>query len=211
MWVDGSYFMPWGTWHAIAKDMTELDISQSFNTLGVGNPFLTAFTTLKTWRRDRPPVDPFTKQEIWNNVDPAHIKYLKTFSWLHNLVTPGIFENIFVPGYTERQGWVGRSTAVIKGWITGEPFNDKWNREYGNEQFFRFFGINAQTISPAQTMAITKARLNVLRGDLRKRVRNPSVQGNPDKIKKAIAIYQKKAKKIMDKDPGIFARGRYNR
>ena len=211
MWVDGSYFMPWGTWHAIAKDMTELDISQSFNTLGVGNPFLTAFTTLKTWRRDRPPVDPFTKQEIWNNVDPAHIKYLKTFSWLHNLVTPGIFENIFVPGYTERQGWVGRSTAVIKGWITGEPFNDKWNREYGNEQFFRFFGINAQTISPAQTMAITKARLNVLRGDLRKRVRNPSVQGNPDKIKKAIDIYQKKAKKIMDKDPGIFARGKYNR
>ena len=206
MWFDATYFMPWGTWQAIFTDMSQAEISHHADTLGIGNPFLTAFTALKTWKRGRPPVDPFTKQEIWNNVDPFEIKFLKMFSWLQNLVAPGIFENILVPGHQERQGALGRTkTIMINRLVTGKPFRDKWGRQWGAEQLGRWFGFNLQIISAEQGISIKKARLALLKSDLRKRLRTPSVRGNPRKRERAIKIFQKKARKIMRRGAGEFS------
>ena len=213
MWFDGSYFMPWGTWQAIIQDLSDKEIAMATRQLGISNPLLTVLGTLGSARRGRPLVDQFTKQEIYNNLDTPTTKYLKMFSWMHNIITPGVIENIVfsLPGtadYTERQGALGRLVTVSKGWITGERYKDRWQRGYGIEQLGRFIGVNAQIIESAQTHAIIRAKVNALKQDFRRKMRSPAFYKDTAAVKKAVTMLHEKIEKIssMKKDPGIFTR-----
>jgi hypothetical protein len=213
MWFDGSYFMPWGTWGGVLRDMWEGEISMLYRQAGISNPLLTVLGALGSARRGKPLVDQFTQQEIYSNIDRTDQKMIKLLSWMHNIVTPGVFENIAfslpgMPDYTERQGALGRSIAVMKGSIKGEPYLDKWYREYGREQFWRGLGFNAQIIERRQTYAIEAAMETDLWADFNKLARKPYYRKHRDKLRKAYELTRKKIEKLRSKDPGIFKRRR---
>jgi len=213
MWFDGSYFMPWGTWGGVLRDMWEGEISMLYRQAGISNPLFAVLGALGSARRGKPLVDQFTQQEIYSNIDRTDQKMIKLLSWMHNIVTPGVFENIAfslpgMPDYTERQGALGRSIAVIKGSIKGEPYLDKWYREYGREQFWRGLGFNAQIIERRQTYAIEAAMETDLWADFNKLARKPYYRKHRDKLRKAYELTRKKIEKLRSKDPGIFKRRR---
>ena len=174
-WVNGEYFMPWGTWSTILRDVTQKEGFEAFKSIGFGNPIISVFQAINSGTRDKPPVDPFTKQPIWNQLDSPQEKYLKLASWLSNQVMPSVFENIGVQD-ASRQGAIGTTARVLESKITGEPFKDKWGRTLTLDQSIgKWFGFNITTISPKQTKIIKFAKQKELRKSLFKILLDPRI------------------------------------
>ena len=182
-WVNGEYFMPWGTWSSMVKDVfVDQEFARAFKGVGVGNPTLQAYKAISSGRPGSPPVDPFTQKPLWNALDPIPTQYLKMMSWVGNQVLPSVIENIAIPS-AETQGAVGRSYRWTKGAITGKPYKDKWYRTLSASQAWgRWVGFNVTPISHRQGMAIKQARIRVKRLEFRKIQRNPNIS-NAKKLK----------------------------
>jgi len=211
MWFDGLYFMPFGTWYSIFKDLSRGDVAEGFKSMGISNPFLTAYQSLNSATRDKPAMDPFTKQPIYNPLDTPQEKYLKIISWLHNVVTPGVIENFMIPG-AQKRGALPIIIDVTINKAKNKELRDKWGRLMGWEQILRFFGINPYAVWPPQKRAIDKARLADLQWWFNKKIRPLHPVNDWKKIRKIREIYNKKKSKILitKSDVGLGG-GVYNR
>lgn len=174
-WVNGEYFMPWGTWSTVIRDMSQREGFEAFKSAGIGNPLLSVFQMITSAGTDKPPIDPFTKQPIWNQLDTPQSKFLKLSSWLSNQLMPSVFENLAVQD-APRQGALGTTIRAIESKVKGEPFKDKWGRTLTPEQALgKWFGFNITTISPKQTKIIKFSRIKTLRKELIKKLLDPRV------------------------------------
>ena len=180
MFIDGSYFMPWGTWWGTIADLSDAEFASVWKKLGVSNPFFTAYTALSSASKGRPALDPYTHKPIWNLTDSAPEKWGKIISYCTNIVTPGMFENMFIPG-ADKQGAIPLSAKILLSKITGNEVKDKWGRIKGNEHLFRIFGINTVTGNKRQVIAIKKARIKFIRSEANKKLHHPRYKHNPVK------------------------------
>lgn len=197
-WVNGEYFMPWGTWSTIARDVKGGEIFEAFKSVGVGNPILSVFQVLQSGSRDKPPVDSFTKQPLWNQLDEPREKYLKLFSWLTNLVAPSVLENIAVKD-APKQGALGTTIRSVKSKITGEPERDKWGRTLTlGQSIGKWFGFNITTISPKQTAVIKYARIKNLQKELIKKYTDPRISKDSKTLEKARKNFMEEMNKIRE-------------
>jgi hypothetical protein len=193
-WVNGEYFMPWGNWMTIVKDLGSGSGFEAFKDIGFGSPILSVFQVLQSGTQDKAPVDPFTKQPIYNQLDTPGQKMLKLTSWLGNQVMPSIFENLLVTD-AARQGAIGTGARAVASKVTGEPFRDKWGRSLTLDQAIgRWFGFNITTVSPRQSMAIKKFRIKELGIELHKKLKDPRLDAK-DRIQ-ARRSHQKEVRKI---------------
>ena len=196
MFFDGSYFMPWGTWYNALSDLSDGELAMAYQKLGVGNPFLTSYTALSSVAKGQPAIDPFTHKPLWNITDSTPRKWHKVMSYMHNIVTPGMFQNITLPD-ADKYGVIPLSARVITSKIKGKEMKDTWGRVKGWEQFGRYFGVNTVTGSRRQVIAIKQARIKRIRASAYKELRNPSYRGNPDKKRAVLKRMKYKIKKIM--------------
>ena len=168
----------------------------AYQKLGVGNPFLTSYTALSSVAKGQPAIDPFTHKPLWNITDSTPRKWHKVMSYMHNIVTPGMFQNITLPD-ADKYGVIPLSARVITSKIKGKEMKDTWGRVKGWEQFGRYFGVNTVTGSRRQVIAIKQARIKRIRASAYKELRNPSYRGNPDKKRAVLKRMKYKIKKIM--------------
>ena len=194
MFIDGSFFMPWGTWWGTVADLSDAEFASVWKKLGVSNPFFTAYTALSSTAKGRPALDPYTHKPIWNLTDSAPEKWGKIISYCTNIVTPGMFENMFIPG-ADKQGAIPLSAKILLSKITGNEVKDKWGRVKGNEHLFRLFGINTVTGNKRQVVAIKKARIKFIRSEANKKLHSPRYRHNPVKRR---AIYKRMRKQIKE-------------
>lgn len=172
-WVNGEYFMPWGTWSTVLRDVGQGEGFEAFKSIGFGNPILSVFQALQSGTRDKPPIDPFTKQPIYNQLDTPQEKFLKLSSWLSNQIMPSIFENIGVQD-AQRQGAIGTTARVIGAKVTGKPAKVGWGRTLTLDQALgKWFGFNITTINPKQTKVIKFKKIETLRKEFIKKLLNP--------------------------------------
>ena len=195
MFIDGSFFMPWGTWWGAMSDLSDAEYAAVWKKLGVSNPFFTVYTALSSAAKGKPAVDPFTHKPIWNMADSPGEKWLKIGSYMHNVVTPGMFENIFVPG-ADKHGAVPLSAKVLWGKVTGNELEDKWGRIKGSEQLFRFLGVNTVTGNRRQVIAIKNARIKAIKAEAEKKMHHPRYKNNPVKRRAIMKRMREKVREI---------------
>jgi len=196
MFFDGSYFMPWGTWYNAVSDLSEGELTMAYQKLGVGNPFLTSYTALSSVAKGQPAIDPFTHKPLWNITDSTPRKWHKIISYMHNIVTPGMFENFTLPG-ADKYGAIPLSARVLASKIKGKEAKDTWGRVKGWEQFGRYFGVNTVTGSRRQVVTIKQARIKRIRASAYKELRSPSYRGKPAKKRAVLKRMKYKIKEIM--------------
>jgi|GEM_PF-3822318 len=204
MWFDGLYFMPFGTWLSTLKGLSKGEAAEVFKEMGVGNPFLTVFQAINSATRDKPAIDPFTKQPIYNMIDTPAERYHKILSWMQNVVAPGWLENITIPS-APKQGPLGMSRAHIYNWIRGTQYRDKWGRIMGWEQHLRWFGINPYIFSARQTWAIRKAKEAYLQKQFKEKTRTLHPYKDRGKIMKYKKRYNKMLNEIRGQDVGALS------
>ena len=183
MWFDGTYFMPWGTMYNMFSDMSQNQVAETFKGLGVGNPFLTIFTTLSTVRKGQPAVDPFTQTPIYNMTDSYPQKMNKIIAWIENLAVPGMFQNWHVPA-AEKKGAIPLSLSVLMGKISGKERKGKWGQVKGYEQLLSNFGINPVISNRRQSLAMRKARIRNLKAEESKKFHSDYYKQNPEAKRK---------------------------
>ena len=196
MFFDGSYFMPWGTWYNAVSDLSEGELTMAYQKLGVGNPFLTSYTALSSVVKGQPAIDPFTHKPLWNITDSTPRKWHKIISYMHNIVTPGMFENFTLPG-ADKYGAIPLSARVLASKIKGKEAKDTWGRVKGWEQFGRYFGVNTVTGSRRQVVTIKQARIKRIRASAYKELRSPSYRGKPAKKRAVLKRMKYKIKEII--------------
>lgn len=164
-WANTEYFLPWGTWSEVLRDISKEEWSEIANSAGISNPFLDIAIAMKSAARGKPPIDPFTRQPIYNQLDSKTTQYLKLLEWLSNRV---------VPSMLGRQGALGKTIDFARGQIRDEEVKDKWGRTLTATQVIsRWFGVNIISISPKQTRAIKMAMIKELHNEAAKIVRDP--------------------------------------
>jgi hypothetical protein len=189
-------FMPWGTWYNAVADLSKGELASTWRHLGVGNPFLTAHTALSSVVKGQPAIDPFTHKPLWNLTDSTPRKWHKIISYMHNIVTPGMFENITVPG-AEKYGAVPLSYRVLMSKMTNNEYKDKWGRVKGWEQLGRYFGVNTVTGSRRQVIAIKKARKKRMRAEATKKLHLPYYSKNLARKQAVLRRMRAKIKEII--------------
>ena len=183
MWFDGTYFMPWGTMYNMFSDMSQNQVAETFKGLGVGNPFLTIFTTLSTVRKGQPAVDPFTQTPIYNMTDSYPQKMNKIMAWIENLAVPGMFQNWHVPA-ADKKGAIPLSLDVLIGKVSGKERKSKWGQVKGYEQLLSNLGINPVISNRRQSVAMRKARIRKLKSEESKKFHSNYYKQNPEARRK---------------------------
>ncbi len=158
-WVNLEYYFPWGNWFGLFRDFKDADFAELTTDLGISNPFLDIFTTLRTARSGNPPKDSFTGRPIFNRLDPPHTQAIAMTEWLVNKWAPSMVTRYGAGGYTLRIGE-----------------KDKWGRTITPTQAVgRWFGFNVVSVSRAQTAVQKAGRIKSLRGDLIQKLLDPQV------------------------------------
>ncbi len=201
MWFDLMYFMPFGTWFSVLKGLSEREIADVYREMGVSNPLLTVMYAAASASSGKPAKDPFTHQEIYNDVDTPLVKFHKWFSWTHNVVTPSWMQNITYARGQKK----GPLPLMIDNFVhkyKKKEWRDNWGRLMGNEQLWRWLGVNPYIFSARQSYAIKKAKLAHLQKQYYKKIRGYDYKEDKEKMKKITKYYHKLRKGIIEPKPG---------
>ncbi len=159
-WVNYSYFLPWGNYLQAYEGLSNKDMGQVINSVGISNPFLDMITMFKSAKGDDPPKHSFTGQPLYNRLDPPHVKAAKVVEALGST---------FIPPMLTRQGAVGYTYSAAVGG------KDKWGKEITSGQALgRWFGVNITETTPKQTAVIKKSMEKEIRSDLYKITVDPT-------------------------------------
>lgn len=151
-WVNLEYFYPWGNYLSLFRDIKEKDAGEVYRDLGISNPYFDIARMVASAKEDKPMQHPYYGTDIYNRLDPPHMKVAKTmeaiaYTWL--------------PSAISRHGALGYSFSAAR------QEEDKWGREVTPSQAIgRWFGVNIVQMSPHQTAVIKKAKKNQLKSDL---------------------------------------------
>lgn len=175
-WVNLEYYFPWGNWMSIFRDLKEQDFGELYDDTGIGNPFMDLAMAMSSKGLDTPPLDPFTRQPIYNKLDSPAEQWSKIAEFLYTKWAPSMLTRHGAAGYTASIGQ-----------------EDKWGRKITPGQAVsRWFGLNITAISPKQTKAIKKGMINDLRKELYKISSDPSTSKEKKKAAKRRFIERRK-------------------
>jgi len=180
-WANLEYYFPWGNMLGLFRDIGEANFTEIRKDLGITNPFLSIFEMTGSAGLDSPPKDPFTKKEIYNQLDSypeqaAKVVKWLAFQWLPNMLD---YEN----------GAIGYSYNAAR------QTQDRWGRTVTPAQAIgRWFGLNIVSTSPKQTAIIKKMKMRQLKSDLLRIFRDPRV--SQEKKNASREIYKEKIKAV---------------
>jgi hypothetical protein len=158
-WVNLEYYMPWGNWYTMFRDMVSGNINNTLRSIGITNPFL---EVVKAFTTGKDPIDPFTGQPIFSELDAPFTRLDKTLGWLGNRVMPSVFTNSAVPSATH-QGAIGSTNRYIQGLVKGQAFVDSYGDTLTLDQVIgRWLGFNIFTANDRKAAVRIKGRVNVL-------------------------------------------------
>ena len=178
-WLNCEYFMPWGNWYNVFRDMKAGDIGELTKDIGISNPILDMISTFRSARDGSPPTHPFFGTEIYNDLDSPAMKVAKMAEHLIFTFAPSAF--------SPSQGALGYGIKAA----TGDE--DRWGRKVTPAQAAgRWLGINVVTVSPDQTAAIAGAKIQELKAAQSRIEADPSIsderkQESRDRLQEKLA------------------------
>jgi hypothetical protein len=159
--VNLEYYFPWGNYLRAYKNLkTGEGLFKTFDDMfGVGGPYGSVITMMKTLKTGEPPKDPFTGRDIYSALDTPAVKYQKWVEWWWQVFGPSAFSSFGALGTTKRA-------------ITGEK--DRWgNITSPAEGFAKWFGFNIGTLREEQVMASRLYRIKKLEANFRRIMLDP--------------------------------------
>ena len=182
------YFFPWGNYLNIFRDIKEKDMGEIYRGMGISNPFMDIARMAASAREDQPPQHPFYGTPIYNRLDSPAKKVAKltdflAFTWL--------------PGMMSRKGALGYSIMAATG------REDRWGRTVTPAQAIgRWFGANILSVSPELSMAIASVKMQDLRKELYRVLKDPS---KSEAAKEAAEqTYREKVADLAEASPGAI-------
>ena len=143
-WVafDMSYFLPWGAYYSIAKNLGEGELGEAFKTTGLlGGPVQGLVSGMQN-------IDPFTKQPIWNESDPPRQQAQDIMHFMASyMVPPMMMPRGKAGGVPAGGGPVWKSMAAA-GLIEGNIGKDGLEKYSGMDAMLSWFGFNSMKIGP---------------------------------------------------------------
>lgn len=161
-WLNAEYFMPWGNWYNVFRDMKERDIGELTKDIGISHPILDTINMFRSARDGSPSTHPFFGTQIYNELDSPAMKVAKMAEHLIFTFAPSAF--------SPSQGAAGYT------WKAATGDEDRWGRKVTPAQAVgRWFGFNVVTVSPDQTAAIAGAKIQELKASQSRIEADPSI------------------------------------
>jgi len=181
--VNLEYYFPWGNYLRAYKNIKNGEgLFKTFDDMfGVGGPYGSVITMMKTLKTGESPKDPFTGKDIYSPLDTPTDKYIKWVEWWWQVFGPSAFSSFGALGATKRA-------------ITGEK--DRWGKETTPaEAFAKWFGANIGSLKSSQVNATRIYRLKQLEAELRRIMLDPKYSA--EQKKSAQIQFQKESQKIL--------------
>jgi len=196
-WVNLEYFFPWGNWFKIMREVKQGEILDAIGEFGL-NPILEIAKTFTGITRGRTPIDQFTGEPIYNQIDSPGQKMFKTTEFIYNKFAPG---------------WMTKFGPAYYTYLAGEKIfsddeqagKDKWGRTITPEvALARWLGVNVTAVSGKQIAAIRQKQVNDITDELKRIIANPKT--DDEDRKKALKYYRKMMEEILGRKQGISER-----
>lgn len=161
-WINAEYFLPWGNWFNVFRDMKGGDVGELTRDLGITHPLLDIMTTFRSSRDGSPPAHPFFGKPIYNDLDHPALKTAKMAEHLAFTFLPSMLSPSFgAAGYT---------------WDAAVGNEDRWGREVTPAQAAsRWIGFNIVSVSPEQSAAMAGVRIMELKKEFSRIDADPSI------------------------------------
>ena len=178
-WIDVGAFIPGFNIYKVSLDISQGRLSDAIRDFGVSNPYADVYSVLQSARGDDPPIDPYTRKEIYNRYDTPSLKAFKTTEWLYNRWAPTMLTRQGALGWTfaigEKDKKYGKTVTPAQGWA-------------------RWFGVNINTSTPKQDAIAAYAKIREMEDSLKKGLLDNI--DNPKKQKQMIENFRKELLKI---------------
>ncbi|MCX5819737.1 MAG: hypothetical protein NT047_07485 [Deltaproteobacteria bacterium] len=161
-WLNAEYFLPWGNWFNIFRDMKDKDVGELTRDVGITHPLLDIMTMFRSARDGSPPMHPFFGKPIYNELDHPAMKIAKMAHQLAFTFLPSMISPI--------EGALGYTIDAVRG------KEDRWGREVTPAQAAgRWLGFNVVSVSPEQSAAIAGVRIQELKKEFSRMDADPSI------------------------------------
>jgi colicin import membrane protein len=143
-WVafDMSYFLPWGAYYSIAKNLGEGELGEAFKTTGLlGGPVQGLVSGMQN-------IDPFTKQPIWNESDPPRQQAQDIMHFMASYMVPPMMMPRGKAGGVPAGGGPAWKSMAAAGLIEGNIGKDGLEKYSGMDAMLSWFGFNTMKIGP---------------------------------------------------------------
>lgn len=174
-WFDYQYFLPWQNLQQFGQAE---NISDVVKATGIGNPILDVYTAFKSARGDTPPKDPFSGQDIYNQLDEPETKAYKSAEWIYNK---------WAPGMLTRYGTLGKILTIGQ--------KDRYGRTVTPEQTAAsLVGINIIAPTAKQAKLEKVAKIKQAQAQLTKILVS---QASPEEKQRAKNKFKEYSKEIL--------------
>jgi hypothetical protein len=182
---DMGYFLPWGAHLSMAKDLAEGEFGEAIKTVGLyGGPAEVPFAL-------RNNIDPFTKQEIWNESDPP-LQQFQDMTWF---IASYAFPPMFMPrnksGEPIANGGQLIKSMMALGWMDGNVDKDGLPKNTIGSSFLSWLGINTSPVTAAtaqRKLYFKQKDVEKILSRLKKIIDDPNI--SPEKRQKLIDEYR---------------------
>jgi len=178
-WINLEYFFPWQNMSQSVEDIIQERYGELPQDVGLTNPYFTILSSLASSKGGNPPIDMWTRQPVYNRVDPPKVKAQKMVEWLYGQWAPPMLTRMGALGYTFSIGDITKTKHKIT----------------PKEAALRWFGVNVNAVTPTQYAQEIRGKRSLLLRDLKKITRDPSV--DPDKRREAMQEYRKLMKELL--------------
>lgn len=181
--LDISYYLPWGMYEELIKEVSRGEYGKAFQTTGMfGGPLPDLIAAVKTG------IDPFTKRPIFREGDPGNRQLASTMNYLWRMSMPTWLTDI---------GFAGHMLKTYSGHVN--RFGDPAGTEV--QSMLRLVGMNLYPIEPTKSRKMNIARMG---WEIRKtgialgaQMKNRNL--SPEKRKKIKAEYKALIRKKMER------------
>jgi len=199
-WValDIGYMLPWTAWYETANDMYKMEFSDAWQGTGF---FSGPVDILKGWESN---VDPFTRQPIWNDLDPPQQQYQDILIFIASYMVPPFMNPRGRAGGVTTGGGPAVKLLMAAGLKDGNIGVDGLPKYTIASSIMAMFGFNTYTLDPSTQLARNlkwmTSDLNKTKARLLQLIKDPGISEDKRQqlIDEYIAHMQNKMTEIQE-------------
>jgi hypothetical protein len=141
--IDIGYMLPWTAWYETARDMQKMEFGDAWQGAGF---FTGPIDILKGFESN---LDPFTRQPIWNDLDPPQQQYEDMLIFLASYMVPPFMNPRGRAGGVTTGGGPAVKLLMAAGLKDGNIGDDGLPKYTIPASIMSMFGLNTYTLDPS--------------------------------------------------------------
>ena len=183
--IDIGYMLPWTAWYETARDMQKMEFGDAWQGAGF---FTGPIDILKGFESN---LDPFTRQTIWNELDPPQQQYEDMMIFLASYMVPPFMNPRGKAGGVTTGGGPAVKLLMAAGLKDGNIGDDGLPKYTIPASIMSMFGLNTYTLDPStqlgQNLKWMTGDLNRTKARMLQLIRDPGI--SDDKRQQLIDEY----------------------